>query len=238
MKNIYSLMAILLVLTLVLVGCSSDDSVQEPAATQEVPKSQQDTPKKEDPIVKSEEYETPMDKEVYSGELLELMQSKHYTVKMNTAINKDREINMYETITIVDGDRSVTSMKSMASSSIDLITILKDSKAYVIKPNEKTIIVSPIEDNEEKIGVTLDEIDFNKIEYLGKGKGLYGNQPTDFEEYKVDAGFVRYYYDGNELKAMEVITDDGITLMNHQSFSEEVDPSAFELPKDYKQIGN
>ena len=236
MKKIYLILAILLVLTLVLVGCSSDDSEQEPAVTREVSKSEKDTPTKEDPIVKAEEYDPPMDKEVYSGELLKLMQSKRYTVEMETFIDKDREINVYETITVVEGDRSATSMKTMASSSIDIITILKDGKAYVIKNNEKTIVVTLIEDQEEKIGVTLDEIDFNKIEYLGKGSGLYGNHYTDFEEYKVDVGFVRYYYNGNELQGIEVITDDGITVTNHHSFSDEVDESMFELPKDYTII--
>ena len=242
MKKSYLVLVMFLALLIVLVGCSSDNSEQEPTVTPEVSKSQTESPTKEEPIekpiVETKEYDQPMDPEVYSGELLKLLQSKHFTVTMDTGIDKDRQIMVYETMTVVDGDRSATSMRSMASTVIDLVTILEDGKAYVIKHNEETIVVTPIEKNAEKIGVTLDEIDFNDIEYLGKGKGLYVNQPADFEEYSIDQGFVRFYYDGSEFKAIEVITDEGVTLTNHHVFSEEVDESLFELPKDYKQVEN
>lgn len=244
MKKIYLILAILLVLTLVLVGCSSDNSEQESAITQKEPTTPVDAPIKEDPIAETKEnpvvevreYPDPMDNEIYSGELLELLQSKHYTVKMIAALDKNRQITIYDSTTVVDGDISASSTNNMGNNNVKITTILKEGKAYFINHLDKTMLVTPVKENKEKKGTTLDEIDFNKVDYLGKASGTFGNQARDFEEYRGDIGYIRFYYDGSELDGMEVITDDGKTLMNDLSFSDEVDESIFELPKDYTII--
>ena len=238
MKKIYSIIGILLVLTLLMVGCSTEDKIDKQPEVQQTTQSEVDKIDSEDPIELEEEQEEPEEvkdnEEIYSTRLIEMMQSKNYTMKMNTIVTMEGQQFEVQTTTVVADGQSATTMES---DELHMTTILKGDKAYIVMHEEKMILVAPnVPDLEEDIGI--DDIDYSKLEYLGKGKGTFLGNERNYEEYKVDVGKVRYYFDGKELDGMEIIADEGTTIMDIQFYSNEVDMSVFELPKDYMVIGN
>lgn len=239
MKRIYSIISILLVLTLLMVGCSTEEPEANQPEVQQATQSDIDKVDSENPIEEvdeeqPEEVDEP-DEEIYSTRLIEMMQSKHYTMKMNTIVNMEgRQIEVQTTTVVADGQSATT----IESDEVSMTTILKDDKAYVIMHDQKMILVAPMSESIEEAESGLDEIDFEKLEYLGKGKAIFLGNERNYEEYKVDVGIVRYYFDGKELDGMEIISDDASTIMDIQFYSNDVDMSVFELPKDYMQIGN
>ena len=249
MKRIDLIIVLVLVLGLLLVGCTSAEPEVKKTNSQEIDQADVDTVKSQDPIIveQNEEKEEESDEEqseteevketdpeIFSGKLIQMMKSKHYTMKMNTTVTMEGKQFEVQTTTVVNGDESATTMKA---DELYMTTILKGGKAYVVMHDQKMILVSPIPDmEEEEIG--LEEIDFSKVEYLGKGKGMFLGNERNYEEYKVDVGTVRYYFDGKDLDGMEIIADEGTTIMDVEFYSEDVDESVFELPKDYMQLGN
>lgn len=249
MKRIDLIIVLVLVLGLLLVGCTSAEPEVKETNSQEIDQADVDTVKSQDPIIveQNEEKEEESDEEqseteevketdpeIFSGKLIQMMKSKHYTMKMNTIVKMEGKQFEVQTTTVVNGDKSATTMKA---DELYMTTILKGGKAYVVMHDQKMILVSPIPDmEEEEIG--LEEIDFSKVEYLGKGKGMFLGNERNYEEYKVDVGTVRYYFDGKDLDGMEIIADEGTTIMDVEFYSEDVDESVFELPKDYMQLGN
>ena len=249
MKRIDLIIVLVLVLGLLLVGCTSAEPEVKETNSQEIDQADVDTVKSQDPIIveQNEEKEEESDEEqseteevketdpeIFSGKLIQMMKSKHYTMKMNTIVKMEGKQFEVQTTTVVNGDESATTMKA---DELYMTTILKGGKAYVVMHDQKMILVSPIPDmEEEEIG--LEEIDFSKVEYLGKGKGMFLGNERNYEEYKVDVGTVRYYFDGKDLDGMEIIADEGTTIMDVEFYSEDVDESVLELPKDYMQLGN
>ena len=249
MKRIDLIIVLVLVLGLLLVGCTSAEPEVKETNSQEIDQADVDTVKSQDPIIveqneekEEESYEEhseteevkETDPEIFSGKLIQMMKSKHYTMKMNTIVKMEVKQFEVQTTTVVNGDESATTMKA---DELYMTTILKGGKAYVVMHDQKMILVSPIPDmEEEEIG--LEEIDFSKVEYLGKGKGMFLGNERNYEEYKVDVGTVRYYFDGKDLDGMEIIADEGTTIMDVEFYSEDVDESVFELPKDYMQLWN
>ena len=235
MKRIYLIVGLVIILTVLMVGCSTEDKVEKQEVVQQSVESDLDKEKVEDSIVvdevKPEEVEK-QNEEIFSTVLIEMMKSKHYTMMMNTIVDSEgKEMAVQTTTVVADGQTAVT----MEAEGLSMTTIIKDNKAYAIMHDQKMIIMAPIPTAVEEPG--LDEIDFDKLEYLGKGKGMFLGNERSYEEYKVDTGIVRYYFDGKELDGMEVIADEGSAIMDIQFFSNEVDMSIFELPKDYMQIG-
>ena len=246
------MIAILLVLALVLVGCSTDEPEVKGTNSQEMSQSDIDTIKSEEPLIAQEEdpeekeedesepkeLETEVakdtDPEIFSGKLIEMMKGKQYTMKMNTTVTMEGKQFEVQTTTVVNGNESATTMKA---DELYMTTILKGGKAYIIMHDQKMILVTPIPEPEE-LEIGLEEIDFSEIEYLGKGKAMFLGNERNYEEYKVDLGIVRYYFDGKDLDGMEIIADEGSTIMDVEFYSEDVDLSVFELPKDYMQLGN
>lgn len=242
MKKVYLRIAILLVLILLLVGCSTDTVIPEvkQPETKEVSQDKIDKPivdKDKDLVgVKqdSEEKADELGKELRSTKLIEMMKDKNYTLKMiSTAKNDGKELFVETTTVVADGQTAVM----MSSAGLSMTTILKDDKMYVIMHGQNMILVAPSsERDEEEQGI--DEIDFSKIEYIGKGKGTFLGNERDYEEYKVDSGIIKYYFDDKEVDGMELISDEGETvIMDILSYSTDVDMSVFDLPTGYTQIG-
>lgn len=235
MKKRYLIISILIVLTIILVGCSKDEKEVEETKSQEVSQSEQKEVKKEETKIEPEKVVETKEDEIFSTRLIEMMSSKHYTMKMNSIVNMDGKQMEVQTTTVVADGQSATTLESEG---ISMTTILKDDKAYVVMHDQKMILVTPIPKDLEDKQPDLEEIDFNNLEYLGKGSGVFlGNERT-YEEYKVDSGKIRYYFDGKELDGMEIVSGDTTIIMDIQFFDKEVDMSVFELPKDYKQVGN
>ena len=238
MRRIYSVVILLIILTLLMVGCSTEEKVEKVPEVNQVTQSDVDKEESEAPIeVDKEEAEKveEVDEEIHSTRLIEMMKSKNYTMKMNTIVTMEGKQFEVQTTTVVAGDQSATTMES---DELHMTTILKGDKAYIVMHDQKMIVVAPNTASEEEPEPGLDEIDFNKLEYLGKGKGTFLGNERNYEEYKVESGIVKYYFDGKDLDGMEIIADEGTTIMDIQFYSNEVDMSVFELPKDYMMIGN
>ena len=252
MKNIYKMIGLLIVLTLIMVGCSSEDpdsvesEVEEPAQSQEDIAEEVEEPEEE----VTSDGSSP---EIKSKVLRDIMNMNRYTMKvknMSTFQGKDLEIDA--THVVADGQfATITEVEGG-----DVINIIKDGKFYMVLDSEKTIIVQEYEDEEDLIGNEEyprenEEIFPSDLKYIGKGKDTFLGNQRSYEEYKIDMGTIRYYFDGNELDGMmttvnmgELMDDDedmefedSSFIMDVKSISKDVDMSVFELPEDYQVIG-
>lgn len=227
MKKIYWLVSLLIVLTLITVACSTGAS--QPKQLEEDVVENEELPEKETDAAEK------MDEDIYSKRLIDIMNSDEYTMKMKTKTNvegKDLEVMM---TTVVSGDQSAHIMES---EDIKMTTITKGEKSYIIMHDEKMILATSTPEETEDLDLEIDEIDFENLEYVGKGKAMFLGNEREYEEYKVEDGYIRYYFDGKDLDGMEMKLEEITTTMDIEFLEKEVDKSVFEMPEDYTLIEN
>lgn len=237
MKKLYKLIGLIIVLSLIVVGCSTEDTGekenpenQEEQVTETEEKVEKETEKDS---VDEEESKEDLDKEeqeIYSSRLVDLMKSDRYTLKMNSIVNVEGEEMESLVTTVVADGQSATIIES---GDVSMTSIIKDDKSYMVMHDEKTVIVGSIPEEEE---LGLDEVDFENLEYLEKGKEEFLGNERVYEEYKVDDGRVRYYFDGKELDGMKIMFGEETSIIDVEFLSDQVDMSVFEIPKDYEKI--
>ena len=235
MRNIIKKLGILLLTLLVITGCSSKES-----------KPNTDKPPIQDDINKpSDDVNKPTD-DGRSKVLMDLMSSKEYTIKIKQSTSMD-DFSMDSTIhTAVSGDKVY--LKTEAGS-MSLEFIIKDKMSYIIMHDSKTILKSDLsdEDDDEDINETIFS---DNSKFVRKGKELFLDNERTFEEYEVEDGTVKYYFDGDELDGMIMVLDieddeenvskDGkvTVVMDILSYDKKADQSLFELPQDYQIMGD
>lgn len=212
MKKRYLILALFLGLTFLVAGCGALD------------------PNVKKPDIQEEEQPQELTDEIYSTDIIEKIQNKYYTIEMTTLVKvKDEELEV-ETETVVNGDESATTMKLQGAS---LTTILKDNKSYMIMHEQSTIVEGPIPEEPDP---GLDQIDFNSLQFIEKGKTQFLEKERIYEDYKMDDDTVRFYFNNKELDGIEVVTSDMITIMDIDLFENTVDMGAFEMPDEYAEI--
>lgn len=222
--------AITLLALLMITGCSSKES-----------KPNTDKPPIQDEVNKPNEPIKPND-DGRSKVLSELMNSKEYSIKIKQSTSMD-DFSMESTInTAVLGDQVYLQTEAGGMS---LEFIIKDKMSYLIMHDSKTILKSDVseEDEDEDINETIFS---DQSKFIRKGKELFLENERTFEEYEVEGGTVKYYFDGDDLDGMIMNLDieddeaDGkvTVVMDILSYDKNVDKSLFDLPKDYQIIGD
>lgn len=255
-----------IIATLIMVGCSSEDpkmtqpEAQESTRLEEGTEQQfvQSEERSSTPLEESEEQEAEevgkSENESPSKILNDIKNTKRYTTKMKSISN----INGHETevlITNVVADDQSYSL--IESDNTILEHIEKDDKSYLIMHDSKTIIKSNRyeEDELDPANATLV---YDDLEYIGKGQDIFLGNKRSYEEYKIELGTVKYYFDGKDLDGMEITIDTEKLLEDDEdyeddeetfgtgevtmvldilSFEKEVDMSVFDLPEDYQIVG-
>lgn len=246
MKKIYKIIGLLIIVTLLIVGCSSEepatDQTEEEQPVQTEKQERQEVVEQEDEKKVEQVKDVETGNDIRSEVLRDIMNSKRYTIKMRNPADESGEDPEATITTVVADGQMATSMDS-GDGSLDII--VKDGKSYMILHESKTIIVTDISE-EDETEPELTEFISSDLEYVGKGKDIFLGNKRDYEEYKMDLDTVRYYLDGKELDGMEISIDmsDLITeedasveksnlIIDVVSFEKEADMSVFELPEDY-----
>ncbi|UJF16467.1 hypothetical protein LZ578_05010 [Jeotgalibaca sp. MA1X17-3] len=268
MKKKYQISVFLMVATLLLVGCSSEvpesnqsekiDSTELKESIEQ--KSIQSEESESTLLEESEESEIEevgkIEEEGYSKVLNDIKDMNRYTTKMKSISN----VTGYEVeslITNVVADDQTYSLIETENGILEHIE--KDDKSYLIMHDSKTIIKSDrYEEEEDNLVSTDPTIVYDDLEYISKGQDTFLGNKRAYEEYKMELGTVKYYFDGEELDGMEITmdmsslieddedfeeneelfgTDEVIMILDLLSFEKEVDMTVFDLPEDYQIIG-
>lgn len=230
MKKLYKLIGLIIVLSLLVIGCSTEDPEEKETKEPIVTETEKDAVETEDPV-KDPDKDTDTElEELYSTKLVEMMGKDRYTMKINSIVDfEDQEMEALVTTVVAEGQSATT----IESGDISMTSIIKDDKAYTVMHSEKMVIVSPVAEDEE---LGIDELDFSDVEYVEKGREDFLGNERDYEEYKLEDSRIRYYFDGKELDGMKIISDEDTAILDVEFFSDQVDMSVFEIPKDYEQV--
>ena len=166
-------------------------------------------------------------------------------------------LNMDSTITTaVDKDQTYSKIEG-GDSVLEFLE--KDDYSYLIMRDTKTIIKSDRYEDEDDSELTDGTVVYDDLVYVGDGKEDFLGKNLPYEEYKTEFGNVKYYFDGQNLAGMimkldmqDIMEDeedydpedqafvmgDVVMTMEIISFDKKVDKSLFELPKDFKIIGD
>lgn len=258
----------MIIATFFMFGCSTEDpkitqpgvpqestqleegAKQQSIESEEVPES---TSLEESEVQEKEEIEKAED-ETPSKILDDIKNTKRYTTKMKMISNVNgQEIESFITNVVADGQ----TYSLMESDAGILEHIEKEDKSYLIMHDSKTILKSNRYE-EEETDAANPALVYDDLEYIGKGQDIFLGKKRSYEEYKIEFGTVKYYFDGKDIDGMEIILDMDSILEDDEdygtdeelfapgevtmiidvlSFEKEADMSVFELPEDYQIIG-
>lgn len=205
----------------------------------------------DDPVMSSEPIETAQDKEQHLTEnaepdrdnqeplvdrlstiYVDMMKNDKYTMKYRAFMEMEGVETETEITLVISEGR--TAMK-METDSITNTTIIKEEKMHMVDHNSQTVMVMPF-NTEDIVDDTVQpqDIEASNMGYIGKGTGEFMGNIRDYEEYSVEDAKVLYYFDGEDLVGMEMISDSGSFLIDIELMSDDVDESIFEIPVDYQ----
>lgn len=248
MKKLYRIISLLLITTFMVVACSSNDPSTEIADEQdnEVVENNQVKEVKEE--VENENSEN----EVKSKVLRDLMNAEEYTMEMRqTTSFKENESTSLVT-TVVSGD-DIYTYSEIEGMTMEFME--KEDKLYMIMHESKTVMTLNRYEYDETENTNI-SIVYDDLEYLSKGTEMFLGNNRPYEEYKIDSGIAKYYFDGEKLDGLivaldmeslledddddedEIVTGEAIITTEVLSYEETIDKSVFDLPEDYEIVGN
>ena len=250
MRNIYKVIALLIIATLILVGCSSDNPEPVKPDNEEIAHTEDgDKVTEEDDDKEFEEEVIDSNNEIKSKVLQDLFNAKRYTMelKQTTSMN---DITTSSLVTNVVADGDTYSHSNFGGIIMEIIEM--GDNAYLIMHDTNMVIKTNRHDELEP-GETGTTLVYDDLKYLGKGKEMFLDNNRSYEEYGIELGSVKYYFDGNKLDGMKVVFDmeklfeddedeapaagEAIMIIDVLSFTKDVDMSLFELPEDYQVVG-
>lgn len=262
MKRVYKLIGLLILIVLVGIACTpggtdtSQSNDQETNQSEEVVEQGEDLEKKEDEKETENQNEIgDSTGEVKSKVLLDIMNAEEYTTEIKMITRSGQNESESLVTTAVSGDKvySATETGSMVSKFIE-----KEDKLYQIMDDAETIIVSNrYEEENEEVDLTNQNLVYDDLKYVGKGTEEFLGNQMPYEEYNIEIGSVKYYFDGDKLGGMEVLIDmekllgdefndeetgnmidkESSVKMKILSFEKKADSSLFELPEGYEIVG-
>lgn len=193
--------------------------------------------------------------EVKSKILIDLMNSKKYTMQVEIISSFNGQETKNLSTTVVADDMTYSNIESENG---NIKNIEKGNDSFLIMDDEKTIIKSNRYTDEEE-DFSDPSLVYDDLEFLSEGKDKFLGNERSFEEYKIELGKVRYYFDKNEIDGMELYIDmeklladededyeiskeffenaEVSLIYNILSLEKTADMTVFELPKDYKIVG-
>ena len=228
MKKYIVIVGFILVLSILFIGCSQETPAEsEPVAVEE---ENAETPVTERPT--EEEQQGEQEESLLSASYAEVMMGNRYTMKYRTLTNIDGQEYKATVTTAVDGDNFATIFESELANST---TIQKDGKLYMVMHEQKMVMIFPadtdqaaeFESNENEV------LETDGMEYSQSGTAEFMGEIRKFEEYRVEDGTIRYYFDSENLVGMEMKGTDHESVWYIEEFLDSVGMSLFEIPEDY-----
>jgi len=103
---------------------------------------------------------------------------------------------------------------------------MHEQKMVMIFPAD-TDQAAEFESNENEV------LETDGMEYSQSGTAEFMGEIRKFEEYRVEDGTIRYYFDSENLVGMEMKGTDHESVWYIEEFLDSVDISLFEIPEDY-----
>ncbi len=148
--------------------------------------------------------------------------------------------NMPMTI-VRSGNKAYTSIKTPVANGVSMtITFISDgSKFYVLFPEGKMYMsmdAGEAGDVSESMNA-ISSLDFSDMEYVKTTEVTSNGKKYICEEYKSGDSTVKCYFDSKDsLIKMEMISSDGILVLDDITLSTKVDQDIFKVPSDYTDI--
>ncbi len=238
MKRPIIMIIFLLSVLVFIAGCSSSES---PAVSPDPMESAQ-VEENTDELELDDDSE-----EIESGEIgiigdrlskayVDMMANDNFTMVYKTIMDIEGE-EVEAKMTMVSSDDRVAF--KMNYESMSSTTIMKEDKMYIVSDDTQTVMIMPfgLDDIEDELDDTsqLQDIDASSMDYIGRGTGTFMGNTRDYEEYRVDDNErIFYYFDGNSLDGMEIVSDSDTTIIDVEVMTDDVDESIFDIPENYQ----
>lgn len=173
--------------------------------------------------------------ELLSKSFADIMKSGKYFMKYKTEIKSEGSV-MNAEITVATDTKRTSS--TMVTDMMTMRTLFTEGKIYTIDDNTKTYMVLEVPEGSNENKEDDLNIDSTGLEYVGKGKDTLNGKVLDYEEYKVEGGTLRYYFEGKNLYA--IVSQEGANqmIMEVIEFNDNVTEDMLSIPSGYTESKN
>lgn len=229
-KRSLVLLVVILLLSLVLSACRATEPDRPSAGTPGENPVAEEPSAPETPNV-PQTPEAPGNPGRITDEIVRIMTSNRYTMMTKTYVEiLGREFEVESTLA-KNGD--VAAMETDFGG-MNTSLVMKEEKLYIISHDRRQILVVKGSDLSNVPGGQNPDIRLEGIEYAGSGTGEFRGQTYSYEEYTVEKGRIRFYFNDSRVVGMEYTMDRVEAQMEILSLEESVDDSMFEIPSDYQ----
>lgn len=220
MKKLLSYVLILLLMSLISIGCgkTSQPAQAEPSSSTQNSKTDTSSGK------------TPANSDNLGAKLstvyADMMKNNKYLMKYKMTSNFEGESIEIEATVATSGDNmAVTSIAKGIKTTI----ISKGNKTYMVDHSEKMVIEIP--QGSAQKNAKENEIETDGLTYVSSG----AEDGLNYEKYSTTNGVIKYYFDGKKLVKIAVEIEGQTSVMNILEMSNNVSDSMFEIPSDYQK---
>jgi hypothetical protein len=232
-KKLILLFSLIFLVGMLLSGCGGGQPADKPAEKSDTPATSETA--KEDPAGESAEEAA---KEAANSNDIEdmgdrlakvytdMMQSGKYYMKYRAIFEMEGQKEEAQMEVAVNGeDSAVKSSMSAGESHM----VFKDNKSYLIDHNAKTIMVMEAAEIEDKDA----GIDTDGLTYKDNGQEDFLGKTLPYEEYSIDDGSIKYFFDGKKLAGMKIVAEEMTQILEVLEISEKYPAEMFTIPADY-----
>lgn len=229
MKRFYLIIAFIILIGLVSTGCSSP-SPSAPETPQESPAV--GPPPAEEPSMPPAPAEL---EERLSETYAEIMKGESYTMKYRTVSSIEGQEVEGRMIMAVDGDDYAMVFES---DNISTTSIMKDGMLYLIMHEQKMIMAFPADTDQaaESASDGPAGVDMEGMVYTGNGEDEFMGNMRPYEEYTVEGGSIRYYFEGTMLDGIEMVFNGNSNILDIEELTDTVDETLFIIPEGYQMF--
>ena len=202
MKKIFIvLLAVMMIFSMLLVGCGGTSDKENNGAPTEV-------------------------SDRLSASYADMMKNGKFSIHYKTTITADGQSFDADITSVTDGS-NVSNIIIM--NGITNHTMIIDGTVYSLNDENKTYSKMEIPN------MGTDILDAGNMEYAGDGKETINGKKLEYEEYTIDGGSMRYYFDGTKLYGMSQKSEDGEMFMEIIEITDKIPSDALSIPSDYTE---
>ena len=223
-KNKLLLLLVMLILLIILAGIGVQRFVLKDKASDSKPaqKSQSEQQRDAGKAGKKESKPAPLDPSVENHlgtDFLKTLNSQHYLIRYKTTTIYNGQSFEMETAYAVSGS-------SIALSSADRSTIVKDGKVYMLNHTEKTILSWAVghSDGDPK------RLDLNGLVYSGTSR----ENGLTCESYQTASSYLKLYFKDQTLVKMITVMNGMDTVMDISQVEKKAPLEMFDIPQGYQ----
>jgi hypothetical protein len=234
-KKLILLFSLIFLVGMLLSGCGGSQPADKPTEKSDTPATSESA--KTDPAGESAEEaakETANSNDIGDmGDRLakvytDMMQSGKYYMKYRAVFEMQGQKEEAQMEVAVNGeDSAVKSSMSAGESHM----VFKDNKSYLIDHSAKTIMVMESAEIEDKDA----GIDTDGLTYKDSGQEDFLGKTLPYEEYSIDDGSIKYFFDGKKLAGMKVIAEEMTQILEVIEISDKCPAEMFSIPESYQK---